>query len=114
MDRNLVVCSDQIDLGEETATRELVRIVMDVTDRVGVWNGTGVQCSIVSAETPTVALLGHDMKCGGPRTLGAAGGAISQHGVDFRFGNRSLSGASRRGRQVTGGPGVVRMSWTVL
>jgi hypothetical protein len=26
----------------------------------------------------------------------------------------SLSGASRRGRQATGGPGVVRMWWTVL
>jgi hypothetical protein len=49
MGRNVVVCSHQIDLGEETATRELMRVVMDVSDRIAVWNGMGVQRSIVSA-----------------------------------------------------------------
>jgi hypothetical protein len=46
-----------------------------------------LQGSIVSAETPIVVLLGHDVKCGGPRIHGAAGCAISQHDVEFRFGN---------------------------
>jgi hypothetical protein len=82
MDRNLVVYSNHIDLGEEMATRELMRIVMDVMNRIAAWNGTGVQRSVVSAGTPTFVLLGHDVKCGGPRTLGAGSCAISQHVVD--------------------------------
>jgi hypothetical protein len=77
----------RINLGEETATRELMRVVMEVTNRIAVRNGTGVQRSTVSAGTPTIVLLGHYVKCGGPRTLGAASSAISQHGVKFRFGN---------------------------
>jgi hypothetical protein len=60
---------------------------MDVMDIIVVWNATSVQCSVVSAGTPTVVFLGHDVKCGGPRTLEVAGYAISQHGVEFRFGN---------------------------
>jgi hypothetical protein len=84
---------------------------MEVTDRIAVWNGTRVQRSIVSAGTPTVVLLGQNMKCGGLRTLGAAGCAISQHGVNSALAIASLFGASRRGRQVTGGPGVVWIWW---
>jgi hypothetical protein len=57
MDRNLVICSNPMDLGEETATGELMIVVMVVTDRIAVWNGKGVQRSIVSAGTPTVVLL---------------------------------------------------------
>jgi hypothetical protein len=60
---------------------------MYVSDRVAVGSGSGVQRSIVSARAPTFVLLGDDVKCGGPRTLGAAGRAISQHGVEFRFGS---------------------------
>jgi hypothetical protein len=80
------LCSDYIDLRENARTRELVGVVMYVSEGVAVGNGSGVQHSTVSARTPTV-VLGHDVKCGGPRTLGAAGYAISQHGVEFRFGN---------------------------
>jgi hypothetical protein len=81
MDRNLVVCSNQINLGEEAT------VVMDVTDRIAVWNGTSVERSVVSAGMPTVVLLRRDVKCGGPRIFGAASCAISQHGVESRFGN---------------------------
>jgi hypothetical protein len=59
---------------------------MYVSDVVAVGNGSGVQRSVVSAGTPTV-VLGHDVKFGGPRALRAAGCAIAQHGVEFRFGN---------------------------
>jgi hypothetical protein len=86
VDRKSVICSNQSDLGEETATKKLMRVVMDVTDRIAVWNRTGVEHSIVSAETPTVALLGHYMQCRRPRTLRAASCAIPQHGVEFCFG----------------------------
>jgi hypothetical protein len=87
IDRNLVVCSDWIDLRENARTRELVGVVMYVSDGVAVGNGSGVQRSIVSAGTPIVVLLGQDVKWGGSRTLGVAGCAIPQHGVEFRFGN---------------------------
>jgi hypothetical protein len=36
-------------------------VVMDVKGRIAVGNDTGVQGSIVTAGTPPVALLGHDM-----------------------------------------------------
>jgi hypothetical protein len=55
MDRNLVVCSNQIDLGDETT------VVMDVTDGISAGNDSGVKSSIVSAETPTIVLLRHDV-----------------------------------------------------
>jgi hypothetical protein len=60
---------------------------MDMRDGVAVGNSAGVQGSVVTAGTPTVVLLGHDMECGGPRTFGAASCAILQHGVEFGLGN---------------------------
>jgi hypothetical protein len=42
----VVVCPHQIDLGEEATTRELVGIIMYVTDGIAVGDGSGVQrCS---------------------------------------------------------------------
>jgi hypothetical protein len=35
---------------------------VDVRDGISVGNGSGVKSSIVTAWTPTVALLGHDME----------------------------------------------------
>jgi hypothetical protein len=61
MYRNLVVRPHQIDLREDYTTRELVGIIVNVTDRVAVGNSTGVQGTIVTAGTPTVVLLWHDM-----------------------------------------------------
>jgi hypothetical protein len=58
---NLVVCPYQTDLGEEATTKELLGVIMYVTDGIAVGNGSGVQRSTVSAGTSTVALLGHDM-----------------------------------------------------
>jgi hypothetical protein len=61
MYRNLVVSSHQVYLREDATTRELVGIIVNVTDGVAVGNGTGVQRSIVAAGTPTVVLLRHDV-----------------------------------------------------
>jgi hypothetical protein len=72
---------------KKATTRDLMRVVMDVTNRITIWNGTGVQRSIVSTRTPTAVLLRHDMKYGGPRTLRAASCAIPQHGVEMGFGD---------------------------
>jgi hypothetical protein len=41
-DGNLGVCSNQIDFGQ-VATRELMIVAMDVTDRRVVWNSMGIQ-----------------------------------------------------------------------
>jgi hypothetical protein len=70
--RILVVSPRQVDLREGVTTRELVGIIVNVTDGVAVGNGTGVQRSIVAAGIPTVVLFRHDMKRRGPGTLGAA------------------------------------------
>jgi hypothetical protein len=61
VDGNLVVCPHKIDLREDVTTRKLVGVIMNVTDGVAVGNGSGVQRSIVTTRTPTVALLGHDL-----------------------------------------------------
>jgi hypothetical protein len=58
-----------------------------VTNRIAVWNGSDVQRYVVTAGTPTVVFLGHDIKSRGSRTFGEASCAIPQHGVEFRFGN---------------------------
>jgi hypothetical protein len=85
MDKNLVVCSNQIDLGEEKATRQLMTVVMGVTDWITVWNNLGVQRSVVSIGMPTVVLLGHDMWCRGSATLIAERCAVPQHGAELGF-----------------------------
>jgi hypothetical protein len=57
MHGNLVICPHKINLGEEATTREV-----DVTDGIAVGDGSGVKSSVVTAWTPTVVLLGHDME----------------------------------------------------
>jgi hypothetical protein len=49
----VVVCPHQIDLGEEATTREVVGIIVDVTDGIAVGDGSGVKSSIVTAWTPS-------------------------------------------------------------
>jgi hypothetical protein len=57
IDRNLVVGPHQVDLGEDTTTRDLMGIVMDMPDRVGVRYSPGVEGSVVTAGSPTVIFL---------------------------------------------------------
>jgi hypothetical protein len=61
MNWNLVVCPDQIDLGEEATTRELVGVIVYVTCGRVIGDGSDVKNYIVTAWKPTVVLLGHDM-----------------------------------------------------
>jgi hypothetical protein len=42
MDGELVVCSHQVDLGEDGRTEKLVGVVMDMKDWVAVGDGPGV------------------------------------------------------------------------
>jgi hypothetical protein len=53
------------------------------------------------------------VECRRPGTLGAVSCAILQHGVEFGFFDREPIRCQSPCRQVTGGPGVVRMWWTV-
>jgi hypothetical protein len=61
MDGDLVICSHQVNLGENGAAEKLVGVIVDMTDGVAVRNGTGVKCSVLAAGTPTVVLLGYDV-----------------------------------------------------
>jgi hypothetical protein len=61
MDRNVDACLHQIDLREEAKTRELVGIIVYVTDGIVAGNDSGNQRSIVSARAQTVVLFGQDM-----------------------------------------------------
>jgi hypothetical protein len=58
MDGDLIVCSHQVDLGEDGTTEKMVGVIMDMTDEVAVEDGPGVECSVAAAETPPVVILG--------------------------------------------------------
>jgi hypothetical protein len=83
----LVVSSHQVDFGEDGKTEKLVGVVMDMPDGVAVGNGTGVEGSVIATGTPPVSLLGNDVECRRPGTLGAASSAVLQHGVELGFGD---------------------------
>jgi hypothetical protein len=83
MDGDLVVSSHQVDFGEDGTTEKLVGVVMDMPDGVAVGNCTGVEGSVIATGTPPVALLGNDVECRRPGTLGAVRCAILQHGVEL-------------------------------
>jgi hypothetical protein len=61
MDRDLVVHSHQVDLGEDGTPEKLVGVIVDMTDRVAVWDCLGIECPVVAARAPTVVFLGYDV-----------------------------------------------------
>jgi hypothetical protein len=83
MHGNLVVCPHQIDLGVEGTTREVMGVIVDVTDG----NGSDVKSSTVTTWMSTVVLLGHNMESRLQRPHGAASCAVSQYGVELSFGD---------------------------
>ena len=109
MDGNLVVRPYQVNFGKGGATGKAVGVVLYVWDRIPVWNGASVQGSVVSTGPLTAVLLGYEMEGGRPWAIGASGSAIPQHGVELSLGDGQTVWGRRRGRQATGGPGVVRM-----
>jgi hypothetical protein len=61
MGGDLFVCSHQVDLGEDRTTENLMGVIMDIMDRIAVGGGPSVECSVVTAEMPTVIIYGHDV-----------------------------------------------------
>jgi hypothetical protein len=41
--------------------RKLVRVIVDMTDGIEVWDCPGVECLVVAARVPTIVLLGYDV-----------------------------------------------------
>jgi hypothetical protein len=63
LDRDLIVGPYQINLCEDATTRDLICIIMNVSDRIAVRYSTGVESSIIAAGSPTVIFLGYYMEC---------------------------------------------------
>jgi hypothetical protein len=61
MDGDLVICSHQVDLGENGTAEKLVGVIVDMTDGVAVWDCPGVECPVVAARAPAVVILGYDV-----------------------------------------------------
>jgi hypothetical protein len=114
MDGDFVVSSHQVDFGEDGITEKLVGVVMDMPDGVAVGNGTGVEGSVIATGTPPVILLGHDVERRDQELLELRALPSRNMASNSALAIANLSSASRRGRQVTGGSGIVRMWWTVL
>jgi hypothetical protein len=88
----------------------LTGVVMDVADSIAVWNSTDVKHSIVrEANCPWVQYAAQ-------KNMNSRSGELSSRNMASKSALAivSRSGASRRGRQVTGEPVVVRMCWTLL
>jgi hypothetical protein len=81
---------------------------VDVTDRVTVRDGSGVEGSVIATGAPAVVFLGHEVQGGAVRALCRA---VWQHGANSVLAMARRSGARRRSRQVAGGPDVVLMWW---
>jgi hypothetical protein len=60
---------------------------VDVTYWVAVGNGSGVECAIIAAGTPTVFLLGLQVERRRLGTLGTARSAIAHHGFEIGLGD---------------------------
>ena len=57
-----MVSPDEIYFGEDGASRKVMGIVVDVSDGVGIGDGSGVESMLVSTQKPPVVLLGHEME----------------------------------------------------
>jgi hypothetical protein len=108
MNWNLMVSFHQIYCGEDSSVSRLLCKVGNVPNGILVGDGRSVQCTIVATGSPAVFFLRDEWR-------GEAQGLSERRAVPFRnissnsdFAIRMRSGASRRGRDVTGGPGVVQ------
>jgi hypothetical protein len=61
VDRDLVVSPDEVDLGKNGVAGRVLGVVMVVADGVAVWDGAGVQGTVVPTRPPT-AVLRHQME----------------------------------------------------
>jgi hypothetical protein len=100
----------QVHLVEGETTEKLVGVIMNMMDGVVVGDGTGVFCSVVAACMTTVVFIGHDVYRAGDQEPSEWRAMVS-HSIasNLAMAMVSRSSASRRGRLVIGGPGVVRM-----
>jgi hypothetical protein len=77
VDRDLVVCSHQIDIRKDGTAEKLVGVIVDVADGIAIGNGAGVKGSIIAAGAPVVVFLWHNVEGGRPGVLGSTSGAFS-------------------------------------
>jgi hypothetical protein len=61
MDGDLVVRCHQVDLAEDGTPEMLVRVIVDMTDEVAVWDCPSVDYSVVVTGTPPIVLFGYDV-----------------------------------------------------
>jgi hypothetical protein len=61
MEGDLVVHCHQVDLGEDGTPEKLVGVIVDMTDRVVVWDCPGIEYPVVAARATTVVFLGYNV-----------------------------------------------------
>jgi hypothetical protein len=118
--RNLMIATDQINLGEDAFPCQAGSKVLDVRDWVLVRRSDVVYLAVVSTGSPTAVRLGDDVERGGPRAVGAGDDAHGLHvvkiGLDCSEFVRRESPSPRVDRMTLGldeelhavsGPGVV-------
>ena len=110
---DLVLSPHEVDFGKGDAASKAVGIVLYMRYWIPVWNGASVESSVVSAGSPAAVLFwvigggghrGPSARLAVPSRIMASNSALA---------TAKRSSARRRGRQATGGPGVVRV-WCVV
>jgi hypothetical protein len=114
VDRDLVVCSHQIDFRKDGTAEMLVGVVVKVADGIAVGNGAGIEGSIITAGAPAIVFFGTMWRAEDQELPDRRAVPSRNMATNSALAIASRSGGSRRVRQVTGGPGTVRTWWTVL
>ena len=99
--------------GKGGAAGEAVGVILYMWNWVPVRNGASVECSVVATGPSTDILLGNEMEGGDHGTSARRAVPSRSMASNSALAMAKLSGARWRGRQATGGPGVVRM-WCVV
>jgi len=81
-----MVSSYQVNFGEGGAAGKALGVVFDVWYWIPGRDGARVEGSVDCAGPPNVVLLCHEKEGGRPRTFGAYGGAVPEHGVEHGLG----------------------------
>jgi hypothetical protein len=85
MNWNLIVCFHQIDCGEDFPANKLLCEVVNVLNKLLVWDGPRVQITIVATGSLAVFFLANEVDGRSPGSIGTPSGGVSEHLLELGF-----------------------------
>lgn len=99
---DLVVAPNQVNLGEDSLACQVLGKVLDVRERVPVWDGCVVNPSVIAAGAEFAIVLDDHLEWGGPWAVRTSDDAHPFHGGEFCLGGLQFL------RRQTTSPGIDR------